>query len=86
MGISRFYKNIGEARHWLPLLVDDANRGYGYAISHALMPLRDAVVDVLPTLRRIEQLAQIKHPAVVLDLGMAEQLIAEDEEFWTANE
>jgi hypothetical protein len=76
IGITSFHKNIQEMKNWLPLLIDNPERKYNYGVSHVLVPARDAVYDIIPTLRRIEQLAAIVQPANALDLGQAEGIIA----------
>jgi hypothetical protein len=76
IGITAFHKNIQEMRNWLPLLIDDPGRKYSYRASQVLVPARDAVFDIIPTLKQIERMAGIPKAAEVLDLGKAEGVIA----------
>jgi hypothetical protein len=80
IGITAFHKNIQEMRNWLPLLIDDPGRKYSYSASQVLVPARDAVFDIIPTLRQIERMACIPTAAEVLDLGKAEGVIAMEDE------
>jgi hypothetical protein len=45
-----------------------------------LIPARDAVFDIIPTLRHIERIAGISKAAGPLNLGEAEGIIAMEEE------
>jgi hypothetical protein len=38
IGITEFYKQIQQLRTWLPLLIDNPDRGYGYGPSCVLYP------------------------------------------------
>lgn len=76
VGITAFHKNIQEVRHWLPLLIDNPDRKYSYAVSCVLVPARDAVCDIIPTLKQIERMASIAKSAEPLDLGKTEGIIA----------
>jgi hypothetical protein len=80
LDITVFHKNLQEARTWLPLLSEDPNRRYGYSAAQVLVPARDAVCDIIPSLRKIERIAGIPKPAAALDLGQAEGVIAMEEE------
>jgi len=61
-------------------LVDNPERKYSHSTSRVLIPARDAVFDVIPALRKIEQMAEIPNPAAALDLGGTEGLIAMDKD------
>jgi hypothetical protein len=75
ISITEFYKNFQQAKTWLPLLVKNKDRNFLYASSHVLIPARDAVRDIIPTLREIELMANISKPAVDLDLGNTDDII-----------
>ena len=79
-GITEFHKNLQETRAWLPRLIADPDRGYGYSVACVLVPARDAVRDVIPCLRKIERMAGIREGAEEPDLGEAEAAIAIEEE------
>jgi hypothetical protein len=80
IALTEFHKNFQEARTWLPLLVENEERGYGYFSMSVLKPARDAVKDIVPALRKIESVASIPKPADDPDLGLTEQAIEMDEE------
>jgi hypothetical protein len=80
IAITNFYKNVQEAKARLPLLIENSERGYGYFASSVLTPARDAVMDIVPAMRKIEHLASVASPAEDPDLGLTEQAIESDEE------
>lgn len=55
LAITKFYADCQEVRDWLPKLLPDEKRGYTYSVLHLLDPAYDAVVGVVPTLRKIEK-------------------------------
>src|SRR5437660_5515422 len=63
VAITEFHSNFQKARSWLPLLVEDKERGYSYSVLAVLVPARDAVRDIVPTLRTMERLLSISKPA-----------------------
>jgi hypothetical protein len=79
LAITEFHKNFQEARSWLPLLVENKERGYGYFSLSVLEPARDAVINIVPALREIERIASIPKPAEDPDLGLTEVAIESDE-------
>ncbi len=83
ISITQFHQHFQEMRLGLPLLVENEDRGYAYGPGSVLAPARDAVVQVVPALRKIEKLASIFPPAdKILDMGYALDVIdAEDELF-----
>jgi hypothetical protein len=81
IGITAFHKDLQEMKHWLPLLIDAPDRTYSYGAAHVLMPARDAVFDIVPALKQIERMANIQTSAEPLDLGHANSVIADEEEF-----
>lgn len=80
LGIAKFYRDIREASHLFPLLIENPDRGYGYNVTSALVPLCDAVADVLSTMRAIEKMVGIREPAKSLEIGNTEGVIVMEEE------
>jgi hypothetical protein len=79
VAITEFYGNVQEAKTWLPLLVENKERGYQFSTLAVLMPARDAVRNIVPALRKIEHMASIGTQCPDPDLGMTDEAI-EDEE------
>ena len=79
LDITAFHKNLQETRVWLPRLIDDPDRAYSYNVTAVLVPARDAVWDIIPALRKIEQMAKIPERVAALDLGKTESAIALEE-------
>jgi len=79
IGITEFYSHIQQLKIWLPLLVDNPERGYGYGPTCVLIPARDAVFDVDPTLRYIERICGMRNTAQPVNLGAAEGVIDMEE-------
>jgi hypothetical protein len=82
IAITEFHQNCQEAKSWLPLLVEDEERNYGYVSSAVLAPARAAVRNVAPALRKIESMASIPRPAEDPDLGMTEDVIELEEKLF----
>jgi hypothetical protein len=80
IAITQFHNNIQQVRNWLPLLVDDPTRGYVYGASQVLVPARDAVFDIVPAMRMIEQMAKMPKRETEVDLGYTEAMIAQEGE------
>lgn len=80
IAIAEFHNNIQQVRNALTLLIDDPTRGYVYGASHALVPARDAVFDIVPAMRIIEQMAKMPEREMIIDLGHAEGIIAQEQE------
>lgn len=81
VAITEFHKNFQEARTCLPLMEDKPERGYTYGPLYVLHPARDAVQDIVPALRKIEDMAKIAVPAPErLSMGQAESVIEMEEE------
>jgi hypothetical protein len=80
LAITEFHEKYQQAKSWLPLLVEDDERKYGYSPLHVLIPARDAVKEIAPALRKIERLASIDEPAAEPDLGHTEDVIEVEEE------
>ena len=79
IAITRFHNNFETARSWLPLLVDDKTRGYRHRALTVLVPARDAVRKIIPTLRQMERVLSIPEPASDLDMGLTDTIIELEE-------
>jgi hypothetical protein len=76
LGIAEFHQNFQEARTWLPLLLEKEDRKYTFGATSVLIPARDAIRNVVPTLRAIEAMANISELAPEqLDTGHADTII-----------
>jgi hypothetical protein len=81
ISVTQFHQHFQEMRLRLPLLVEKEDRGYTYSPGSVLAPARDAVVKVVPALRKIEKMASICTPAEeALDMGHALDVIEEEDE------
>jgi hypothetical protein len=76
--IYNFYDNFEKTCRWLPELEEKKGRPFSYDVRYVLEPLRDAVVDIEPTLRRIEDMLKINTPAKRPDLGKTEAAISHE--------
>jgi hypothetical protein len=76
--IISFYENVLAVETWLPKMGDDPSRGYVYSPLHLLEPARDAVVQIVPALQKIEGLIGVPTPgrAGPLDIERLEGVIA----------
>jgi hypothetical protein len=81
--LTEFHRNFQEASTWLPLLMENPERKYRYSPLAVLIPARDAIQNVVPALRTIECMVSIPKPTETVDLGTAEELIAQEEYFDT---
>ena len=79
IAIIKFHNNVETARSWLPLLVDDKTRVYQHSVLTVLVPARDAVREIIPTLRHMEFVLSIAEPASDLDIGMTDTIIEMEE-------
>ena len=79
MAITKFYNNVETARSWLPLLVDDKTRVYQHSVLTVLLPARDAVREIIPTLRHMEIILSIAEHASDPDMGMTDTIIEMEE-------
>ncbi|MCB1541369.1 MAG: hypothetical protein KDJ25_11150 [Rhodoblastus sp.] len=73
--ITAFHNNCRETISRLPLLMEDSTRDYTYGAEYVLIPACAAVHEVMPALRKIEQLAGIQEKAEPIDTGRAEDVI-----------
>ena len=79
MAIIKFYNNVETARSWLPLLIDDKTRVYQHSVLQVLLPARDAVREIIPTLRDMEIILSIAEPTSDPDMGMTDTIIEMEE-------
>jgi hypothetical protein len=79
LAITEFHKNFHQARTWLPLMIENNERGYSYSPLYVLIPCRDAVKNIVPALRKIETIASIPMPPEDPDLGLTEHVIEREE-------
>jgi hypothetical protein len=79
LGITEFHANFQSVRTGLPLLVDVKDRGYSHSVLTVLVPARDAVTKITPTLRKIEHMTAVASPAPEPDLGRVEAMIEMEE-------
>jgi hypothetical protein len=75
IAITEFHQNCQEARMWLPLLIDNKERGYSYTTSAVLEPACKAVRNISLALHTIESMLALQRPAEDLDLGQADFVI-----------
>lgn len=75
IAITEFHRNFQEVKISLPLLVENSDRGYDYSWSSVLIPARDAVKNIIPASRKIEQLTSISTPMKDLELREVEEVI-----------
>jgi len=75
IAITEFHRNFQEVKISLPLLVENSDRGYDYSWSSVLIPARDAVKNIIPASRKIEQLTSISTPMKDLELREVEEFI-----------
>lgn len=79
IAITEFHKNFQETRTWLPLLIENSERGYSYSPLVLLVPARDAVQNIAAAMRKIERMASISK-AEDPELGMTETIIEMEED------
>jgi hypothetical protein len=82
--VQKFYARLTEVRKWLPLLQKDDERGYSYSYLHVVRPARDAIVEIVPTLERIEARFGIPKSDKRVELGMTETYIEVEDAEWEA--
>jgi hypothetical protein len=75
LAVAKFYANYREAQVSLPLLAPNEKRPYQYSSLSVLVPARDAVIDVVPTLNKIRQMLSLVGPVEDVDLGRTESFI-----------
>jgi hypothetical protein len=80
--ITSFYENVQLLDTWVPRLVQPEDRPYTYSPLYVLHPTLSAVKEILPTLRKIEELVGIsdKVSSKPLDVSDAEGVVAMEEE------
>jgi hypothetical protein len=77
IGITEFHRDFQEAKLSLPLIVDSPDRNYG--VLTVLIPVRNAIKNIQPTLDKIERMASIVK-AENIDLIDIEDVIEIEEE------
>jgi hypothetical protein len=82
VAVTEFHKSYQEARASLPLLVKKEDQGYGYSPLAILVPARNAVRNITPTLRTIEKLAHVEKAAGEPDFGSADLVIEMEEDLF----
>jgi hypothetical protein len=69
--VVNFYAGVEEAKTWLPKLEHNDDRPYSYSVGYVLGPAIDAIVNVTPALKQIEQMAGIAVAAETPDIKKA---------------
>lgn len=82
IAITEFHARFEEVRKWMPQLVDEKDRGFGYSVLYVLIPARDAIEQISPALRNIEDIADIATPANDPDFRKMKTMIEYEEERW----
>lgn len=75
LAITEFHANLEACRQWTPRLVDNKERKFSYSVLHVLVPIRDAVRNITPAVRKIEAILNITIPAQIPDLSSVEGVI-----------
>lgn len=78
--ITEFHLNIQEARQWTPLLSHDPERRFTYSPVYVLEPALAAVKEVLPALREMEMMLELKPRQDKFDLEQADRVIRDEQE------
>lgn len=71
MGVTRFYGYYGEAGAHFQIILEDKDRKISYGVEWFLDPAIRAIEEVQPSLREIERLGGVAHPAPAPDLKKA---------------
>jgi hypothetical protein len=75
VSIAEFHQNLQKVRSWLPRLAEDKSRPYTYGVLYVLHPARDAVKKIEPTLRYIEEMANLREATDTPDISKMEDVI-----------
>jgi hypothetical protein len=86
VAITRFHSNFEIIKVRLPLLIPKKERGYTHSVLNILVPARDAVRDIIPTLQQIETMLLITPPADSPDMGQTDTIIDMEEETFAETE
>jgi hypothetical protein len=79
LAITAFHGNFQRVRTSLPLLIEVTDRGFTYSASTVLIPARDAVNNIVPTLRKLEQMIGVSTPAANPRFDRVESFIEMEE-------
>lgn len=82
ISISEFYASFSETKYWLPKLEEDPNRGYSYNVLWVLKPAIEGIEKIEPTLRSIEQMANIENIASDPPIGDTKSVIDIEQQWW----
>jgi hypothetical protein len=83
IGITEFHRDFQEAKLSLPLIVDSPGRNY--SVLTVLIPVRNAIKNIQPTLDKIERMASILKPAENINLIDIEDVIDIEEQKFQSN-
>ena len=86
VAITGFHSNFQSVISRLPLLLPKKDRGYTHTVLNVLVPARDAVKEIIPTLRQIEAMLSIPQAAGIPDLGQTDFAIEMEEETFSHTE
>jgi hypothetical protein len=86
VAITRFHSNFQSVKSRLPLLLPKKGRGYTHSVLNVLVPARDAVKEIIPTLRQIESMLSISDPASDPEMGQTNFVIEMEEETFAERE
>lgn len=85
LAITKFHADFEAVRTWLPRLVRDKNRKFDHSVLYVLLPAQNAIENIIPTLRRIESMADISTPAEDPDFGDAQMVIEHQQELFSTS-
>ncbi len=79
--IASFYEHVSEVAAWLPRMGDDPTRGYSYDVRYVLDPARNAVIESVSVLRKLEELVRVPaaERVATLPLGDVDDVVAMQE-------
>jgi hypothetical protein len=80
VSITAFHKDLQEAKTGLPLLIENPQRKTTYSAVEFLLPARNVIENIRPTLEKIEHMASILKPVENIDLDSIEIVINREEE------
>jgi hypothetical protein len=84
--IAEFHSRVRTVKWWMPKLQEEEGRRYSYSVLHVLKPTRDAVLEIVPTLRAIETRLGIEPPAKDPDIEDTLEAIYREEETMRLND
>lgn len=80
--IALFHANANKAESGLKRMLPDPARTSTFSPLYVLPPGRDAVIEVIPALTRLAEIAGLPRTDLHLPLGSAEDIIEMEEESW----